>query len=285
VSAARAFLDHFVRTHAPTLRWKKPTVACAVPWEAGAFDLRTLGDCLSGAGVSRRRTVPGHMAALWGWNSDFARRCGLLVLDIGAGTTDIAVVSLGRTIAARSLRCAGDAMTAAIVAHFKRNHGFQIGEASAEAAKVRYGTACPESGGADETVVLQGKCRLRGVPVLREFPRSELALALSAPLERIIAGVVSTLAEVPPDVAASVFDGPAALSGGGALLDGLDRVFAARLGVGMRLADEPQFCVLRGLERMAAGESDSTPFARSGDPDFPHGDPARSLFLRRRAAA
>lgn len=253
LGAAKTFFRDFLRKNVPHSRWDRSVAVVAIPFGLRTFDRHVLEECLGAVGVTRRKTVACHIAALAYGVPDYRCRLGILSVDVGAGKTEIAVVSLGRTIAARNLRCGGDMMTAAICTHFLRHHGFEIGTSEAEMAKISWGTVRKEQTDDQACVLLRGKCRHRGVPLMREFPRSELAKALSVPLELIADAVMSVLEEVPPEVLASVFDQPVCLTGGAAQLDGFDLALAGRIGAEVELAIEPEFAVVRGLAQLDCG--------------------------------
>lgn len=255
--AAKTFFHDFLRENVPHFRRKGMVAAVAIPSGVTTLGRSSLGECLGAAGVTRRITVASHIAALAHGVPDYRDRPGILSVDIGAGKAEIGVVSLGRTIAVRSLRCGGDVMTAAIRTHFLRNHGFEIGTSEAEMAKISWGTVRAEQTDGQASVILRGKCRHRGVPLMRDFPRSELAKALSVPLELIATAVLAVLESVPCEVLASVFDQPVCLTGGAAQLDGFDLALAARIGAKVSLVTEPQFAVVRGLMQRDIGQRKS----------------------------
>lgn len=283
LDAARTFLEGFMRQNVPNMRLSRTDVAVAIPWGVRAIDHRALEECLGAAGATRRNIVTSHIAALAGSLPDYTERPGVLCVDVGAGKTEIAVVSLGRTIAARSVRCGGDAMTAAIRVHLLRHHGFEIGESEAELAKITWGTVRTAQDSDSATITLSGKCRRRGVPARREFSQSELALALAGPLETILNAVSAVLEDVPPEVLSSVFDHPACLTGGAAQVDGFVEALAERFGGRVKLAPEPHLAVLRGLLRL--GRSQETDdrqlslasFRAAGRLAFPASSPSRSI--------
>ncbi|MCB1548118.1 MAG: rod shape-determining protein, partial [Hyphomicrobiaceae bacterium] len=183
---------------------------------------------------------------------------GSMVVDIGGGTTDIGVLSLGGVVLARSLRCAGNAMDEAIIRYVRRRHQLLIGEANAERIKIAAGTAMARVNGHHAEIHIRGRDLRQGRPKSIVLGPPDIAEALEDPVEEIAEFVQRALEDLPPEVSGDICDRGIYLTGGGALLDKLDMELERRVGVAFLVPETPTHCVIRGsamvLERLTTRE-------------------------------
>ncbi len=186
------------------------------------------------------------VAAAIGAGLDISQPCGTMVIDIGGGTTDIAVMSLGGIITSRSIRLGGDAMDRAIIDHIRHEHHLLIGQSNAEIIKKEVGTALVSDDNQDVDVHIKGRHLRTGMPSEIIIGPADIARALRVPLETIADEVRKTLEELPPEIAADIVDEGIYLTGGGALLDKIDVVLADKTGVQFNIPSDPLRCVVLG---------------------------------------
>ncbi|MEL6226399.1 MAG: rod shape-determining protein, partial [Pseudomonadota bacterium] len=198
------------------------------------------------AGARRVYLIEEPVAAAIGAGLPVDDPSGLMVLDIGGGTTDIAVLSLGGVVQARSLRCAGNAFDEAIVRYVRRRHQLLIGDANAERIKIEAGTASVTPNGRDAEIHIRGRDLRQGRPKSIVLAPTHIAEALEDPIEEIAEFVQRALEDLPPEVATDICDKGIHLSGGGGLLNRLDSELERRVGVKFMLPDRPTQCVIEG---------------------------------------
>ena len=169
-----------------------------------------------------------------------------MVVDIGGGTTEVAVISLGGIVYARSVRVGGDKMDDAIISYIRRVHNLLIGEGTAERIKKEIGTACPPADGEGKTMKIRGRDLMNGVPKEIIVTERQMAEALAEPVGQIVEGVKTALEHTAPELAADIVDKGIVLTGGGALLSNLDYVLRHATGLAVMIADDPLSCVAIG---------------------------------------
>jgi rod shape-determining protein MreB len=172
-----------------------------------------------------------------------------MVVDIGGGTTEVAVLSLGGIVYARSVRVGGDKMDEAIIGYIRRNHNLLVGESSAERIKKEIGTACSPEDGNGDSMMIKGRDLMNGVPKELLINQRQIAESLSEPVGAIIEAVKVALEHTAPELAADIVDKGIVLTGGGALLGNLDLVLRNATGLPVSIADEPLSCVALGTGR------------------------------------
>jgi rod shape-determining protein MreB len=227
-------------------------IVCA-PLGVTAVERRAVQEAARGAGAHGAFVMEEPLAAAIGSGLPVAEPTGSMVVDIGGGTSEIAVVSLGGIVSAESVRIGGRHLDVAIQAHMQRRHKVAIGLTTAEELKIEIGSARPEPGRHAE---LRGRSLLSGLPCTVVVGGEEVAEAIDEPLSRIIGAIRRSLERTPPELAADVMDAGVMLTGGGALLTGLPDRLRAELGIPIHVADEPLGAVARGagmaLEEMRA---------------------------------
>lgn len=226
----------------------RPRVVVGVPSGVTEVERRAAKDAAENAGARRAYVVEEPMAAAIGAGLPVGDPVGSMVVDIGGGTTEVAVISLGGIVINNSLRIAGDEIDEAIVQFARREYNLLIGERMAEKAKIAAGSAYP----LDEeiTVVLRGRDLLTGLPKMVEVSSVELREGISGPVTSIVEEVRVALEATPPELVADIMEHGIVLCGGGALLHGLDRRIMAETRMPVHIADDPLSCVARGAGRM-----------------------------------
>lgn len=219
--------------------------AIAVPSGTTEVERRAILESVRKAGAAEALLVDQVLAAARGAGLPVEESRGHMVVNIGAGVTDVGIISLGGAVYAAATRVAGDAMDAAIAAHVRAAHQLLIGERTAERLKIEIGSAAP--GGDEAVLAVKGRCIGRGVPREAVVRGSEVREALAAPLGRIVHAVREALEQAPPELSADLIESGIVLTGGSALLRNLDRLIAGHCGLSVRVAENPLSCVILGL--------------------------------------
>jgi rod shape-determining protein MreB len=223
----------------------KPRVLVSVPSGITEVEKRAVEEGAMQAGAKVAITIEEPMAAAIGAGLPVVEPTGSMIVNMGGGTTEIAVISLGGIVTSRSIRVAGDKQDEAIVAYIKRVYNLAIGERTAEEIKINIGSAYPKA--VEETMDVRGRDLVTGLPKTLTISSTEILEALKEPVASIVEGIKSTLEKTPPELAADIMDRGIMLSGGGALLDGLDKLVAEETGMSVRVAETPLDCVVLGL--------------------------------------
>ncbi|MGK4583308.1 rod shape-determining protein [Kitasatospora sp. HPMI-4] len=248
--STRHLLRHFLRkVTGRTGRWlgTRPRVVVCVPSGITGVERRAVIEAVNSAGARSVHLIEEPMAAAIGAGLPVQEPTGSMVVDIGGGTTDVAVVSLGGIVAKRSIRVAGDRLDTAITRQVRRDHGLLIGERTAEEIKLAIGSAGPYAG--DEQLPMcevRGRDGVGGLPATAVVTAAEVRAALAEPVAEIVNAVRQTLDEVPPELAGDVMGHGVVLTGGGALLRGLDARMSHETGLPVRIAENPLECVAVG---------------------------------------
>jgi len=239
-----AMLGYFIRKVHRRRSLVKPRVVIAIPSGITAVEKRAVLNSAERAGARRVYLVEEPMAAGIGAELPITEPTASLVVDIGGGTTEVAIMSLADISVCESIRVAGDDLDEAIAAHMKRTYNLMIGEQTAEKIKVNIGSAAPM----DEEITLEvrGRDMISGLPRKTVISSEEVRDALKEPVGTIIDCVTRTLEKAEPELAADLVDNGITLAGGGALLKGMDTVLSNATGLDVRIAAEPMSCVARG---------------------------------------
>ena len=229
-----------------------PRIIICVPCGSTQVERRAIRESALGAGASKVFLIEEPMAAAIGADLPISDATGSMVVDIGGGTTEVGVISLGGMVYAGSVRVGGDKFDEAIINYIRRNYGMLIGEPTAEAIKKSIGSAFP--GSEVKEMEVKGRNLSEGVPRSFTISSNEILEALTDPLNQIVSAVKTALEHTPPELGADIADRGMMLTGGGALLRDLDRLLAEETGLPVLVAEEPLTCVVRGcgmaLERM-----------------------------------
>ena len=246
---AEEMIKHFIRRVHQRKGFASPRMIICVPSGSTAVERRAIQESAEAAGARRVFLIEEPMAAAIGAGLPVTEPTGSMVVDIGGGTTEVAVVSLGGIVYARSIRVGGNKMDEAIVNYIRRHHNLLIGEASAEAVKLRIGSACAPEDGTGEVMELKGRDVINGVPREIFVSQAQIAEALAEPVHAIVEAVKVALENTAPELSADLVDKGIVLTGGGSLLGNLDFVLRHATGLPVTLAEEPLTCVALGTGR------------------------------------
>ena len=226
-----------------------PRVIICVPSGSTAVERRAIQESAESAGARRVFLIEEPMAAAIGAGLPVTEPTGSMVVDIGGGTTEVAILSLGGIVYAKSIRVGGNKMDEAIITYVRRNHNLLIGEATAEDIKKRIGSACLPEDGQGEVMEIKGRDLMNGVPKEIVISQRQIAESLAEPVNAIIEAVKVALEHTAPELSADIVDKGIVLTGGGSLLGNLDFVLRHATGLPVSLADEPLTCVALGTGR------------------------------------
>ncbi|TYO98036.1 rod shape-determining protein [Desulfallas thermosapovorans] len=244
-SMIRYFISKALRGRTFLIR---PRVVVSVPSGVTAVEERAVREAALQAGAREAYLIEEPMAAAIGAGLPVHEPTGNMIVDIGGGTTEVAVISLGGIVISRSVRKAGDEMDDAIIQHVKKTYNLMIGERTAEEIKIEIGTAYPID--TVETYDVRGRDLVSGLPKTIEITSEEIYKALSEPVSSILEAIKSTLELTPPELAADIMDRGIVMAGGGSLLRGLDRLVSEQTGMPVHQADEPLLAVAYGTGRV-----------------------------------
>lgn len=237
-------LKYFIRKACGTSRFFRPRIMVCVPSGVTEVEKRAVSEAATQAGGKSVFLMEEPIAAAIGAGLDITRPDGVMVIDIGGGTTDIAVISLGGIVASTSVKVAGDKFDESIVKYMRKEHKLYIGERTAEDLKMSIGTAYPRHEIA--TRECRGRDLVTGLPKSITITSEEMMEALDEPLKIISEAVHSVLERTPPEIAADISDSGIVITGGGALLYGFDKRIEARTNIPVRIAENPMSCVAIG---------------------------------------
>ena len=246
-----AMLRYFISKVHNRTRMVNPQIVICVPSGITSVERRAVRESAFSAGARKVLLIEEPMAAAIGAGLPVAEANGNMIVDIGGGTTEVAVISLSGIVVARSVRVAGDEMDEAIIQHIKRTYNLMIGERTAEDIKIKIGSAykIPDADGNPETHTIKGRDLVTGLPKSVTITANEIRECLEEPISAIVEAVKVTLEETPPELAADIMDRGIVLAGGGSLLRGLDRLLSEETGLPVFLADDPTTCVVMGTGR------------------------------------
>ena len=250
IEIAEEMIKHFIRkVHGKRSLFRFPEIVICVPSGSTSVERRAIRDAASNAGASEVHLILEPMAAAIGADMPVTEPVGSMVVDIGGGTTEVAVLSLRGLAYTTSVRTGGDKMAEAIVSYVRRHHNLLIGEATAERIKKDYGVAVAPEDGIGETITLKGRDLVNGVPKEITINQAHIAEALSEPIGAIVEGVRIALENTAPELAADIVDQGIVLTGGGALIRRLDEHLRDETGLPVSIAEDPLSCVAVGTGR------------------------------------
>ena len=250
-------LKYFIKkVHDTRMLRPSPRIINCVPCGSTQVERRSIRESAIGAGARQVFLIEEPMAAAIGAGMPVAEATGSMVVDIGGGTTEVGVISLGGVVYANSVRVGGDRMDDAIINYIRRNYGMLIGEATAERIKKQMGSAFP--GAEVLEMEVKGRSLAEGVPRSFNVSSNEILEALTEPLNAIVSAVKQALEQTPPELGSDIAEKGMVLTGGGALLRDLDRLLMEETGLPVIVADDPLTCVVRG-SGMALENMDKLP--------------------------
>lgn len=239
-----AMLKHFISRATGRLAMVKPDVMICIPAGVTNVEMRAVHDAAIQAGAKRAWLIREPLAAAIGAQIPIAEPTGNMIIDIGGGTTEVAVISLYGIVNANSIRVGGNKMDDAIAAYIKRKYNLMIGDRTAEEIKIRIGSAIPLE--EELTMEVRGRDQVSGLPRTVVVRSNEITEALTEPLESIIGAVRTVLEDTPPELASDIIDRGMVMSGGGSLLRNISQLLADVTGVPCYVADNPLNCVAIG---------------------------------------
>ncbi|HEX7068757.1 MAG TPA: rod shape-determining protein [Candidatus Limnocylindria bacterium] len=238
------------KVHDRYARIPRPRVLVGIPSGVTEVEKRAVRDATINAGARWARLIEEPMAAAIGAGLPVSEPSGSLIVDIGGGTTEVAVISLGGIVVSRSVRIGGDEMDTDIVSFARREYNLLMGERTAEEIKIAVGSAYPDDKADERTVTFRGRDLLTGLPRSVEVGGDQIREALEPSIAQIVEAIKETIEETPPELVADIMDQGIVLAGGGALLGGLDRRVAEATQMPVHIADDPLTCVVRGTGRV-----------------------------------
>ncbi|MCB9929652.1 MAG: rod shape-determining protein [Alphaproteobacteria bacterium] len=246
---AEEMIKHFIHKVHNRRSFVSPQIVVCVPSGATEVERRAIKESAMGAGARRVYLIEEPMAAAIGAGLPVTEPTGSMVVDIGGGTTEVAVLSLGGIVYSRSVRVGGDKMDEAIANYVRRHHNLLIGESTAERIKVSIGTAWPVEEEEERRAAVRGRDLTNGVPREVVISESQVAEALAEPIHQIVEAVKVALENTAPELAADIVDRGIVLTGGGGLLPNLDLVLREATGLPVSIAENPLECVALGCGR------------------------------------
>jgi rod shape-determining protein MreB and related proteins len=251
IDVAELMIKYFIeKAHGGTSRLPRwPEIVICVPSRSTSVERRAIRDAGSNAGAAKVWLIEEPMAAAIGAGLPVTEPIGGMIVDIGGGTTEVAVLSLRGLAYSNSVRVGGDKMDDAISSSIRRNHSLLIGESSAERLKKDYGVARTPADGVGLTFQIRGRDLVNGIPKEITITQAQIADAISEPVAQIVEAVRIALENTAPELAADIVDNGIVLTGGGALLKDIDKVLADETGLPVTVADNPLMCVALGAGR------------------------------------
>lgn len=240
----QTMLKYFIQKAHPRRAPFRPRVIIGIPSGVTGVERRAVQDAALQAGAREAHVIEEPMAAAIGAGLPVEEPTGSMVVDIGGGTTEVAIVSLGGMVTAKSIRVAGDELDEAIVQYVKRTYNMLIGERTGEEIKMTIGSAYPI--GKEESMEIRGRDLVTGLPRTLRVTSEEIRKATAEPVSAILDAIKITLENTPPELAADIMDRGIVMTGGGALLKGLDLLISKETGMPVHVADEPLLCVVKG---------------------------------------
>lgn len=240
----QAMIKHYIAKVSGGMRLSRPEVMVCVPAGATSTERRAVIDATMAAGAKSAHIIKEPVAAAIGAGIPIASAAGNMVVDIGGGTTEIAILSLGGIVAQNSIRVGGNKIDLAIADYIRRKYGLAVGEQTAESIKKEIGSAMIL--GKDRSMEIRGRDIVQGLPKTISIRSNEITTAIQDELEKIMLAIRAVLEQTPPELSSDIIDRGMILSGGGALLKNLDKMLTSVTGVPCVVAEDPLLCVVRG---------------------------------------
>ena len=247
---AELMLKHFIRRVHEGKALVSPRIVIGIPSGVTGVERRAVIEAAAQAGARDVRLIDEPVAAAIGAGLPVSEPTGNMIVDIGGGTTEVAVLSLQGTVLSESVRVAGDELNDAVTQYMKKVHNLVIGERTAEDIKIKLGSAYPSEDDNEATMEVRGLHLLSGLPRIVAVKAAEIRESLTEPLSIIVEAVKRTLERTPPELAADIIDRGIMLAGGGALLKGIDTLISHETGIVTHIAAEPLCCVVLGTGRV-----------------------------------
>ena len=247
-------LQHFIKKACGTPIFFKPRVMICVPSGITEVEERAVYDAAIQAGARKVALIEEPLAAAIGAGIDISKPCGHMIVDIGGGTTDIAVTSLDGIVVSESIKVAGDKFDEAIIRYVRNKHKVLIGERTAEAIKIKVGAVWQRE--ESRVIEVKGRCLMQGLPKSVRISSEEIPYALNEPIRAVLEAICSVIERTPPELIGDILTNGIVMTGGGSLLYGLDKLVENTTGIRTRVADKAVSCVALGtgmaLESMSS---------------------------------
>lgn len=249
-SATQLLLKNMIQKVCDKYKIAKPRIVVCVPTGVTEVEERAVEEAVIEAGGKSAFIMEEPMAAAIGAGLNVSEARGSMIVDIGGGTSEIAIISLGGIVTSKSIRTAGDELDEAIISYIKREFNLMIGERTAEDIKTNIGNACPSA--IEESMEIRGRDLITGLPKILEITSTQIGEAMKEPIREIIEGIKMTLERTPPELSADVMEKGIVLAGGGALIKNLDMLVSNETGMPVFIADNPLDCVVNGASKVLA---------------------------------
>lgn len=247
----QSMLKYFISKALKSRTFIKPRVVVGVPSGVTEVEKRAVIDATLQAGAREAYLIEEPMAAAIGAGLEVNEPTGNMVVDIGGGTTEVAIISLGGIVTSKSIRIGGDEMDESIIFYIKKEYNLMIGERTAEEIKISIGSASEKA--KEESIEVRGRDLVTGLPKTIKVTSSEIGEALAEPVNNIIDAIKVTLEKTPPELAADIMDRGIVMTGGGSLLSGLDKRVNQETGMPVHVAENPLDCVAMGTGKVLEG--------------------------------
>ncbi|MDR0555585.1 MAG: rod shape-determining protein [Holosporaceae bacterium] len=243
---AEEMIKYFIRKVHNRQSFISPQIVICIPRGATAVERRAIQESAEGAGARRVFLIEEPMAAAIGAGLPVTEPTGSMVVDIGGGTTEVAVLSLGGIVYGNSVRIGGDKMDEAIVSYIRKNHNLLVGDTTAEKIKKEIGAAIAPPKGQDRTMSIKGRDLINGIPKEIKISESQIVESLAEPVASVVESVKFALENTPPELSADIVDKGIIMTGGGSLLSGLDKLLREKTGLPVSVAEDALMCVAIG---------------------------------------
>jgi rod shape-determining protein MreB len=239
-----AMIRYFINKVSGAIRLSRPEVMISVPAGATSTEKRAVIDAAKQAGAKEAYIIPEPVAAAIGADVPIDTAAGNLVVDIGGGTTEVAIISLGGIVASNSVRIGGNRLDQSIAEYIRKKYGLSIGDQTAEGIKIEIGSAMKQE--KEKTMEIKGRDMIAGLPKTINISGNEITEAIENELDKIILAIKSVLEQAPPELSSDIIDRGMVMTGGGSLLRNLDKLFTKALGIPCHVASDALLCVAKG---------------------------------------
>jgi len=239
-----AMIRYFINKVSGSIRLSRPEIMISVPAGANSTEKRAVIDAAKQAGAREAYIIPEPVAAAIGADVPIDTAAGNLIVDIGGGTTEVAIISLGGIVAANSVRIGGNRLDQAIAEYIRKKYGLSIGDQTAESIKIEIGSAIKQD--KEKSMEIKGRDMIAGLPKTINVSANEITEAIGNELDKIILAIKSVLEQAPPELSSDIIDRGMVMTGGGSLLRNLDKLFTKSLGIPCHVASDALLCVAKG---------------------------------------